>query len=213
MLSFSECKKFAKYVLPYHKGNPDFLRSPCAIQFFKKSSACPIHRLKTYLRLRDRLHFSESALFIRENGTLPSGSWFLRTFHRLFPRDFSGHSLRLGGATALAQNGASMDFIQSAGRWSSDAFCSYVRGHVVLSLPERLNHPIGSDHHIGAHVFFSRKLPRTSQWALFSNFLKAYDCHASFCSQKLTMSQQLILFFLCFYPWSLLITTLDSRSY
>lgn len=98
---------------------------------------------------------SETALFVRENGSSPSRSWFLRIFHSRFPQKFSGHSLRLGGATALAQNGASMDFIQGAGRWSSEAFRSYVRGHVVLRLPELLNHPIGAEGRTSANVIFS----------------------------------------------------------
>lgn len=78
-------------------------------------------------------------------------------FSFYFPLNFSGHSLRSGGATALAQNGASMEFIQNAGCWLSDAFRSYFRGHVVLCLPEQLNHPLGSDHHAGAFVSFYRK--------------------------------------------------------
>lgn len=69
-----------------------------------------------------------------------------------------GDSLRSGGATASAQNGASMEFIQSAGRWASEAFRWYIRGHVILRLPERLNHPIGNDQHIGASVSFAREL-------------------------------------------------------
>lgn len=121
-LSFSSCNQFAKYILPYHKGNPNYLGSPCVVQYFENSPSCPIFCLKSYLRMRDLLHVSETALFVRENGLLPSRSWFLRNFHQIFPKQCSGHSLRSGGANNLAQKGASTDFIQSAGRWSSDAF-------------------------------------------------------------------------------------------
>lgn len=56
---------------------------------------------------------------------------------------FYSHSLRYGGTTALAPNDASMDFIQCAGQWFSDAFCCYVKGNVILCLLKRLNQPIG----------------------------------------------------------------------
>lgn len=153
--SFSNCNNFAKYCLPYHKGDSNFLGSSCVIQSFKNSLACPIRCLKAYLRLRDFYFRNQAPLFIRSNGHLPSQAWFLRLFHSVFPSNFSGHSLRSGGATALAQNGASMEFIQCAGRWSSEAFRCYVRGHVILRLPERLNHPIGNDQHLGASVSFA----------------------------------------------------------
>lgn len=151
---FSDCMKFAKYVLPYHKGDSNFLGSSCVIQSFKNLSACPIRRLKLYLLLQDFYFKNKTPLFICSNGSLPTCSWFLQYFHSIFPLNFPGHSLRSGGATALAQNGDLMEFIQDAGRWSSEAFCCYVRGHAVLRLPKRLNHPIGNDQHVGAAVSF-----------------------------------------------------------
>ncbi|KAG2112218.1 uncharacterized protein F5147DRAFT_523484, partial [Suillus discolor] len=50
-------------------------------------------------------------------------SWFTTCFQCIFAnRGFSGHSIRAGGATALALMGVSPDMIQGAGRWSSDEF-------------------------------------------------------------------------------------------
>lgn len=69
--------KFAKYTLPYHKGDSNFLGSPCVVQMFKNSTACPIRRLKSYLHLRDFYFKNTPVLFIRSNGLLPSRSWFL----------------------------------------------------------------------------------------------------------------------------------------
>ena len=40
---------------------------------------------------------------------------------------FTNQSLRIGGATSLAQRGFSNIVIQKAGRWRSDAFKTYVR--------------------------------------------------------------------------------------
>ncbi len=46
------------------------------------------------------------------------------------PELFAGHSFRSGGATSLAAAGVPGRIIQSAGRWSSDAFKRYVRTSV-----------------------------------------------------------------------------------
>jgi len=43
------------------------------------------------------------------------------------PIRYGGHSLRIGGATALAFCGADHSAIKSVGRWNSDAFERYVR--------------------------------------------------------------------------------------
>ena len=43
------------------------------------------------------------------------------------PADFALHSGRIGGATQLAKQGASVIQIQRAGRWKSGAFMKYVR--------------------------------------------------------------------------------------
>ena len=43
------------------------------------------------------------------------------------PEDFALHSGRIGGATQLAKQGASVIQIQRAGRWKSGAFMTYVR--------------------------------------------------------------------------------------
>ncbi|XP_067283569.1 uncharacterized protein [Pseudorasbora parva] len=42
-------------------------------------------------------------------------------------KNFSSHSFRIGAATTAAQKGLSQQQIQDLGRWSSDAFQSYIR--------------------------------------------------------------------------------------
>ena len=49
-----------------------------------------------------------------------------------FPREITGQSMRSGGATSLAEAGASLATIQAVGRWSSDAFRIYIRKNPIL---------------------------------------------------------------------------------
>ncbi|GAA5965754.1 hypothetical protein JCM10213_004826, partial [Rhodosporidiobolus nylandii] len=42
---------------------------------------------------------------------------------------FTGHSLRSGGATWLAEQGVDFDTIRRCGRWRSSAFEIYIRRH------------------------------------------------------------------------------------
>ncbi|KAH9810709.1 hypothetical protein DFH28DRAFT_984839 [Melampsora americana] len=146
-LWFLLCKKFVQYNLPYSKGDSNYIGAPVIIHGFSNTSACPI--------LRDKDFISSPGLFITSNGSLPTRNWFMSRFRSHFDKSFSGHSLRSGGATALAQSGHTMHYIKSAGCWSSDAFLIYVRGHVALRLPENQNHVIGNVAHIGSKVTFS----------------------------------------------------------
>jgi hypothetical protein len=50
------------------------------------------------------------------------------------PEEYSGHSGRIGGATHLWENGASMEMIMQAGRWKSDAFLKYIRNTVSSAI-------------------------------------------------------------------------------
>jgi len=55
--------------------------------------------------------------------------------HRIrvhFPPEYADHSLRSGGATALAIAGVPADRIQAIGRWSSNTFQIYIRKNPVL---------------------------------------------------------------------------------
>jgi len=113
------------YTLPYHKGDR-----------FGRSSIVIIHDATTrrtmqrYLQLRADL--PSPYLFVHANGTIPTKAWFLRILQYKLPNS-SGKSLRRGGATAMAQAGASPQQIQEAGRWSSEAWKIYVRDHPALA--------------------------------------------------------------------------------
>jgi hypothetical protein len=62
----------------------------------------------------------------------------MRRFRHLFPdSSIAGQSMRAGGATALAEDGAPPHIIQAAGRWPSDTFQIYIRNHPVLGSRKR----------------------------------------------------------------------------
>lgn len=86
-----------------------------------------------YVKSRDAAFPHYPELWLRSNGSIPTRSWFISRFQRIFEnRGFSGHSIRAGGATALALAGVSPDMIQGAGRWSSDKFRKYIRVHPFI---------------------------------------------------------------------------------
>jgi hypothetical protein len=60
----------------------------------------------------------------------------MRYLRRFFSSAISGHSMRTGGATALAATGVALALIQAAGRWSSDEFQKDIRKYPFqLQLP------------------------------------------------------------------------------
>ncbi|TFY74230.1 hypothetical protein EWM64_g9783 [Hericium alpestre] len=76
-------------------------------------SACdPVRPFRRYLIERDRLFPFHPNLWTRTSGDVPTRAWFMRRLRAHFPADISGHSLRAGGATALAEDGIPLDYIQ-----------------------------------------------------------------------------------------------------
>jgi hypothetical protein len=117
-----------EYLLPTHKTDPRFEGSKIVLQNLDTVS-CPVLAFKRYLRARDSRFRLLAPLWLTSTGQPPTRGWFLQRFRKLFPSEFSGHSLRAGGATALAQAGVSDTHIKALGRWSSDAFEAYIRSH------------------------------------------------------------------------------------
>lgn len=111
--------------------------------------------LRAYLNTRDIRFEGKWQLFIDSKGQVPTRSWFLKRFHLFFGKNKSGHSMRSGGASAMAQAGIPLENIQDTGRWSSEAFKSYVRDHPILRLKARLDNPIAQYWHTGAFVNFT----------------------------------------------------------
>ncbi|KAF8328434.1 uncharacterized protein EI90DRAFT_3065283 [Cantharellus anzutake] len=75
-------------------------------------------------------------LWLRDSGKIPTRSWFLGRLQEVITTgDVAGHSLRSGGATALALAGTPLERIRAIGRWSSEAFLIYLRQNPIHQPP------------------------------------------------------------------------------
>ena len=93
---------------------------------------CPIRSLNRYLAIRGR---SPGPLFAFP-GSQPVPREFLSLhlkkaliFCGFHPDRYKSHSLRIGGASYLAEQGYTDSQIRLMGRWSSNAFIQYIRAH------------------------------------------------------------------------------------
>jgi hypothetical protein len=119
------------FFLPGHKADRFFEGNRIVLQW-NASGDDPDSPFRKYLASRDSLFPFHPELWLRENGSIPTRSWFIRHLREHFPSDVAGHSLRAGGATALAQAGIPPHIIQAIGHWASDTFQIYIRHHPVL---------------------------------------------------------------------------------
>ncbi|XP_026059296.1 uncharacterized protein LOC113043958 [Carassius auratus] len=105
------------------------------IYIFKLSSPIqPFQSVLAYLQWRtSQANCHLDPLFIDESNKPVTRFWFQKHLksvlqHSGIPaKNFSSHSFRIGAATSAAQKGLSQQQIQALGRWSSDAFQSYIR--------------------------------------------------------------------------------------
>ena len=120
------------FFLPMHKA--DRLFEGSTVVFEKRASDLdPIHFFQLYLQSRDSAFPHLPQLWLRSSGAVPTRSWFINRIRTIFPsNEVAGHSLRAGGATALALAGTPLHQIQSIGRWSSDTFLIYLRKNPIL---------------------------------------------------------------------------------
>lgn len=95
--------------LPYHKGDPFYRGTD--ILFMPHSVANPITLLLEYLILRDGWHGAATSLFLHENGSHPTHSWFDAKLFSFLDYSFGGHSACAGGATYYTGLGLTKDII------------------------------------------------------------------------------------------------------
>ena len=103
------------FFLPGHKANRFFEGNHIVLQ--KNASGddpdAPFHK---YLTSHNSLYPFHPDLWLREDGSIPTHSWFIHQLHSHFPSGVASHSLRAGGATALAQASIPPHIIQAIGQ-------------------------------------------------------------------------------------------------
>ena len=119
-----------EFHLPGHKADRFFAGSQLILGGVVHPLA-PLPYFRHYLERRDALFPAKPALWLRESGASPSRSWFRSLLRLYFPGNLSGHSMRRGGASALAEHGVPLEEIRLLGHWSSEAFEAYVRWHAL----------------------------------------------------------------------------------
>ena len=119
------------FLLPSHKADRLFQGNKILIH---SSTAGPIaiSAFSSYILSRDCLFPFNPELWLCANGSIPTHRWFLSLSRSHFGSETAGHSFRPGSATFYAINGTPSSIIQGMGRWKSDAFQSYIRGHPSL---------------------------------------------------------------------------------
>ncbi|KIJ57299.1 hypothetical protein M422DRAFT_238894 [Sphaerobolus stellatus SS14] len=120
------------FILPYHKADRFYAGNTVIIEALPGSPTDPLHHMCRYVSMRDASFPLLPALWITAQGQPPTYSWFVSRLQKLIGNDVAGHSLRSGGATALALAGVADNAIQAMGHWSSDTWRIYIRKHPVL---------------------------------------------------------------------------------
>ena len=109
-------------------------------------SICPVAALLAYLAVRSS---APGPLFIRENGSPLTRVYLVAAVRSALSQaginvqGYSGHSFRIGAASAAAAAGLSDSLIQSLGRWKSSAFMTYIRTppeHLIAVSLQLLNY-------------------------------------------------------------------------
>lgn len=124
--------------LPYHKADPLYVGST---YFFVSSQAGTNFSLSAfyYTKARDRLFGNTGPLFLKQDGTVPTRSWFVKRLKKYFGKQYTGHSGRPGGATWYILLGWKQEDVKRQGRWKSQAWEDYIRitPEVAMALTQR----------------------------------------------------------------------------
>jgi site-specific recombinase XerD len=92
---------------------------------------CPVSALLQYMMVRPDP--KQGPLFVLQNGQPLSRDQFVRHLKQALDaagidqKHYSGHSFRIGAATAAAKAGVPDHLIKAFGRWESEAYQIYIR--------------------------------------------------------------------------------------
>jgi hypothetical protein len=120
------------FFLPGHKADKFFEGNQIILTSRADPELNTVSKVSRYLVSRDSLFPHHPALWVRQNGSIPTRSWFINRLRQFFGKDIAGQSMRAGGATSLAEAGVPPHQIQAIGRWASNAFQIYMRKNPTL---------------------------------------------------------------------------------
>ena len=117
------------------RSKTDQLGHSTPIRIFKLNSPIsPYEPLVHHLSIRRSQNAAPSdPLFTTESGSVVTRSWFHNHLRSVLTqagydaKTFSGHSFRIGAATTASRKGVPDSTIQTLGRWTSQAYLTYIR--------------------------------------------------------------------------------------
>jgi hypothetical protein len=127
---------FIGYRLPYHKTDPFYWGTD--ILFSSQIVADPILLLQEYVQAQDAIHSIHRALFLQEDNSHPTCSWFDSKIFSFVDSSFGGHSPHTGGATFYVNLDLFESIIMALGRWSSTAWKIYVHDNPCICVALQL---------------------------------------------------------------------------
>ncbi|KAJ7249512.1 hypothetical protein B0H12DRAFT_1234652 [Mycena haematopus] len=104
------------FFLPGHKADKFFEGNQIIITSRVDADLDTVAKVRRYLTSRDALFPFHPALWVLQDGSIPTRSWFIVRLRRFFGKDITGQSMRAGGATSLAEAGVPPHQIQAIGR-------------------------------------------------------------------------------------------------
>lgn len=128
--------KSFQFELPYHKADRFFGGNTILI-CANNCATNPVQAMAWYVLSWDRLFQYREEMWLQANSNRLRRRWFLNHLYAFSNNNVGGHSLQSGGATTLAQMGVYLDIIQAMGRWSGNAFRSYIRLHNTIQQHQR----------------------------------------------------------------------------
>ena len=111
-----------------------FNRTPVFIYGTNTAAICPVKAVRSFLNISKRLGMVKPSSQVFELQGKPLRYSYFNSLLKdcaqiagLDPKLYSSHSLRSGAATSAASSGIPPYLIQKLGRWSSNAYCSYIK--------------------------------------------------------------------------------------
>ncbi|KAK4695464.1 hypothetical protein P7C70_g8545, partial [Phenoliferia sp. Uapishka_3] len=126
-----------KAFLPYMKNDPLYVGS----HYYWTTADAGIDAVKLisrYIIARDARFGYRGPLWLNSKGKVPVRRSFVKELKKRFGWQYTGHSMRPGGATWYVLEGADDRTVQRLGRWKSKAWEEYIRLEPELAMAARI---------------------------------------------------------------------------